>query len=55
MSNIIDWFKRHYLQISWFFVGWLALQGAQALANEQYADAALAWFLAATNVFLSRK
>ena len=55
LDNIRSWFIRNQLQISWFIIGWMTLQGLDALGRGQLIDAGVAWFLAAINYALVRR
>jgi hypothetical protein len=55
MDNFIEWYRKNILQISWFIIGWMTLQGIDALVHGQYLDSAVAFFLVGLNFAMSNR
>jgi hypothetical protein len=55
MNIIVGWYQRYYTEITWFIIGWLALDLVHEFATGNYSGMVFDAVLIALNYFLSRR
>jgi len=54
MKKFFDWYATHYVEITWFLMGWLVLSAMINVSNENYLGAFTNVILAGANYLFYR-
>lgn len=55
MTKFLMWCNENSLQISWFIIGWMTVEGFNALGRADYYNVAISWGLAVLNYVFARR
>jgi hypothetical protein len=55
MNGIVRWYQQYYTEITWFIIGWLALDMIYEFSRGNWGGVAFDAVLITLNYFLSKK